>query len=408
MKKKFKATIALAVSVAGAACTAGLAGTGFWGGMLHNGFLAATVGGMADWFAVTALFRKPLGIAYRTEIIVRNRRRIMQAVVDFAGSDLLGTDNVMRFVRRQDTSVFLREFLRTSGREKLLPAVDRLAEGLRGQLSPEELAAELAPGVAAMLDREALDRLAAQIMLAAADRENAAGILHILTAAAGELLAAEGPKKLLTAYADDILEKYSGAGSGRGFVISMMGITGGTLADILWEKAASYLGRLAEDPAAEAEAAKRLSGRLRELAAGPGAVSALSDALEACCTEERLASLLEAALAEYLSGGQLKALLHGAASSCMERFIGDREMQLRADAMLKSWLEGELKAHHDVISGMIEARLGMLSDAELVEFVEEKVADDLQMIRINGSVVGALAGMALYALVYTAGQVLGR
>jgi len=41
-----------------------------------------------------------------------------------------------------------------------------------------------------------------------------------------------------------------------------------------------------------------------------------------------------------------------------------------------------------------------------VEFTEEKVADDLQMIRINGSVVGALAGMALSVVVYLAGQVI--
>ena len=75
--------------------------------------------------------------------------------------------------------------------------------------------------------------------------------------------------------------------------------------------------------------------------------------------------------------------------------------------MLKDWLEAELKGHQDVIVGMIEERLGRLSDEELVEFAEEKVADDLQMIRINGSVVGAIAGMALYAIIYAAGQVLG-
>ena len=80
MKKKYKATIALAISVAGAAGTAGLAKAGFWGGMLHNGFLAATIGGMADWFAVTALFRKPLGISYRTEIIIRNRLSVYEAI----------------------------------------------------------------------------------------------------------------------------------------------------------------------------------------------------------------------------------------------------------------------------------------------------------------------------------------
>ena len=56
MKKKYKATVALAISVLGAGATMSWpASYGFWGGMLHNGFLAATIGGMADWFAVTAI-----------------------------------------------------------------------------------------------------------------------------------------------------------------------------------------------------------------------------------------------------------------------------------------------------------------------------------------------------------------
>ena len=99
--------------------------------------------------------------------------------------------------------------------------------------------------------------------------------------------------------------------------------------------------------------------------------------------------------------------IHEQAASCMEQFIASGDMQKKTDAVLKDWLEKELQGHHDVIAGMIEERLGRLSDKELVEFTEEKVADDLQMIRINGSVVGALTGMALYAVVYTAGQVLG-
>lgn len=407
MKKKFKATIALAISVAGAACTTKIAGMGFWGGMLHNGFLAATIGGMADWFAVTALFRRPLGISYRTEIIIRNRRRIMQAVVDFAGNDLLGTENVMSFVRQQDTAAFLREFLRRNGRERLLPAVDRLAAGLRQQLRPELLAAELAPGVHAMLDKRLLDTLAEEFLLAVSAKENAGRFLPILTGAGEELLEQEELKRLLTGYADDLIREYSEAGTGRGFLMNMLGMTGEKLIDVLWEKASAYLKKLAEDPVAEAKAAEWLTGRLGELAARPEIVGGLSEAMQSYCSQERLTDLLEAVLAEYLAGDELERLLHGMAEAFMDRFIAHEELQQRADAMVKAWLEGELTAHHDVISGMIEERLNRLSDAELVEFVEEKVADDLQMIRINGSVVGAIAGMALYALVYTAGQVLG-
>ena len=71
MQKKQKANLALAISAAGFLGT--LPAGGFWGGLLHHGFLAATVGGLADWFAVTAIFSKPLGISYRTDILRRNR-----------------------------------------------------------------------------------------------------------------------------------------------------------------------------------------------------------------------------------------------------------------------------------------------------------------------------------------------
>ena len=56
---------------------------------------------------------------------------------------------------------------------------------------------------------------------------------------------------------------------------------------------------------------------------------------------------------------------------------------------------------------MVEERLNELSDEELVEFTETKVNDDLQMIRINGSVVGCMAGMLLYAAAYIVGMVAG-
>ena len=71
------ATMALGISIAGAVVTQPFSAGSFLGGLVHNGFLAATIGGLADWFAVTALFRKPLGISFRTNILVRNRQRIM-------------------------------------------------------------------------------------------------------------------------------------------------------------------------------------------------------------------------------------------------------------------------------------------------------------------------------------------
>ena len=123
-------------------------------------------------------------------------------------------------------------------------------------------------------------------------------------------------------------------------------------------------------------------------------------------TEEKLQAILQDVLDNILSKGVLSRQLMSWAEGYLEQFLANTAWQQQADVWLKKWLADELGKHHDIITHMIEERLGQLSDKELVEFTEAKVADDLQMIRINGSVVGSLVGMGLYAIVYLAGQVL--
>ena len=100
MQKRNKANLALGISAAGFLGT--LTMGGFLGGLFHHGFLAAVIGGLADWFAVTALFHKPLGISYRTDVLRRNRVRITDAIVRFTSEDLLSTKNVMDVLQAQD------------------------------------------------------------------------------------------------------------------------------------------------------------------------------------------------------------------------------------------------------------------------------------------------------------------
>ena len=81
--------------------------------------------------------------------------------------------------------------------------------------------------------------------------------------------------------------------------------------------------------------------------------------------------------------------------------------QEQFDQAIKKILRGELNKHHVLIKGIIKERLNEFSDDELVAFVEGKVQDDLQMIRINGSLVGALVGMGLYLLMALAERMWG-
>src|SRR3954463_771011 len=69
----------------------------FWLGLLRATAEAAMVGGVADWFAVTALFRHPLGLPLpHTAIVASRKDRIGRSLGNFVGNNFLARDVIAR------------------------------------------------------------------------------------------------------------------------------------------------------------------------------------------------------------------------------------------------------------------------------------------------------------------------
>ena len=83
-------------------------------------------------------------------------------------------------------------------------------------------------------------------------------------------------------------------------------------------------------------------------------------------------------------------------------FISDTVERKQFNTWTLQWFDSLLSAHHAKLPEMMERQLARLSDDEVVELVETRVEDDLQMIRINGAVIGSLTGMVLYLLTLAA------
>lgn len=85
----------------------------FWIRFLKAGAEAAMVGGLADWFAVVALFRHPLGIPFwRTAVIPGNRDRIADSLAEFVQDKFLQPDVLAQLIRRNDPAKWLADWLR--------------------------------------------------------------------------------------------------------------------------------------------------------------------------------------------------------------------------------------------------------------------------------------------------------
>ena len=410
MQKKNKANLALGLSAAGFLGTLGLQGS-FGAGLLHHGFLAATIGGLADWFAVTAIFRRPLGIAYRTDILRRNRPRIMEAIVKFASEDLLSTENIMKVIGEQDTAALMVDYIQhRGGRERVREVASQVL--LRGisALDTDRVARELAPSIRDGLQSLPLENILMDLVRLLAEEKHSRGILHSMLTIGQEVLAAPAFQQVMLSHISLLRKEYEGDSAGRAFVLELMDLSDEKMLAILNEKLQNQLQELLLGQTQSYASLKAgLETMLMNFSRDESLHKLLKEWKDNLVGKLELEPLLSRWLEANVKGENPFWLpgLRSYVDSALDDFVNSEDLQRRFDAKLKEFLEAELSKHHSLIPGIIRERLDEFSDDELVAFVEDKVQDDLQMIRINGAIVGSLVGMGLYVLVTLAERMWG-
>ena len=408
IRKKGLATAVLAASAAGAAGFGWLASStgGFLSGLLAHGFLAATIGGLADWFAVTAIFRKPLGISYRTEILRRNRPRIMHALAEFAGSDLLSREHVMDSLSKQDFSEMLARYLmERGGRERIFALADAVFTRGMDTLDMRFVAASVEPVVRRVFSALRLDETAGDALSSALSAETRNRVLHALAPIARRVWRDEELQSLLLASIGNIKEAYVGDKTMRASLFDMEELSDERLLDRLNEYVEDWLGELENG---EGELCDRFSNWLDAFLRDGEPRERLAAAVRRWQNEQVESADIEGRLTRGLELLRDNCLLdwrrkmRGYIENRMEEFLHDAEAKASFNAWILRWFDDLLAAHHAELPQMMERQLAKMSDDELVELVETRVEDDLQMIRINGAVVGSLAGMILYLLTMAA------
>lgn len=403
MQKRYKADLALGISAAGFLGTLGVSGTGFLPGLLHHGFLAATIGGLADWFAVTAIFRKPLGISYRTDILRRNRKRIMDGIVKFASDDLLSVEHIMHVIREQDTGSLMSDYLaHRGGRERILQTIDEVLLQTVNGMDSARIARELAPSVREGLKAFPLERVLASLLEILSEDQHSRHILHSLLTIGKQVLYAPAMQQVLLDNIEVLRKEYEKNSLTRGLVLGVLDLDDEHILALLNERLERWLGQMLRG---ESESYASVKAGLEMMLRQFSQDASLHDVLRGWKEQYLDRMDIEALLTNWLDANvkgenpfwipHLNAFL----DQQIDHFIGSHAWQRRFDAFLKDFLESELRKHHVLIPGLIRERLNEFSDDQLVTFVESKVQDDLQMIRINGSLVGSLVGMGLFLIV---------
>jgi uncharacterized membrane-anchored protein YjiN (DUF445 family) len=361
---------------------------------------AATVGGIADWYAVVALFRRPLGLPIpHTAIIPRNHLRIADTLGEFIETNFLAPEPVEKRLGEVDFAALVADWLVEPERAAALADfVLRLLPQTLGAIEQSGLKGFLGKRIMTELERVELAPLAAGLLSAVTEKGRHQRLLDELLGALEKVLTNE---ETLAALRERIRKELpalfnlyrADAYLLRKIVASTSGFIQDARADRrhpLRVEFDSFVTGFIQQLRSSQAFARRAESLKRDLLARPeiaaiaeGAWDSLRTFLEqdSRAPDSQIRRQLEVMLVDI--GGQLARdpAIRAEINRGMVRVLADFVQSQKSGVgrfiadQVKSW-------DIDMLIGRIELTVGR----------------DLQYIRFNGALIGGLAGLALHAL----------
>jgi uncharacterized membrane-anchored protein YjiN (DUF445 family) len=361
---------------------------------------AAMVGGLADWFAVTALFRHPLGLPIpHTAIVPRNKDRIGTQLASFLQANFLVPRVIARRMKRVDVAGALARWLTDppegAGGRFRQGASKLVAQILEG-LDPQRLGGMVKAAAGARLRETAVAPILGQLLAALMREGRHKPVLEQLIRWAARTLAA-----------NEVLIRemvHERAGS----ILRWTGLDE-TLANKLIDGLDKLLTDMADQPdhpmrARAEDALDRLAWDLQHDPATRGKVERMKEELVANPAVQRwLDGLWEQARAALLRiardperamAGQLGQLLRQVGDSLRD----DPRLARAINRFVRRATVGTAHDYGDGIVRLVSETVRGWDTATITRRLENAVGRDLQYIRINGTLVGGLVGLVIHSV----------
>ncbi|WP_066532029.1 DUF445 domain-containing protein [Erythrobacter sp. CCH5-A1] len=383
--------------------THGLATTGHpaWGYI--NAFAeAAMVGGLADWFAVTALFRHPLGLPIpHTAIIPENKDRIADTMAAFLRENFLTPAVVARRMSAMNIAKAAGEFLAASPergesdhRSRITSGAAELLAEVLESLDPDRLGNQVRSGLAAQLAKLDIAPLAGRMIESAMTDKRHQPLIDGFVRWAG--LTIEDNEETLR---EIIHQRVSGvlrwAGIDKTISSSVLDGLYKLLAEVLVNpdhplrgKIEEGLAKLGQDLQHDPETRAKVEDMKRDLIANPAVAVWWTGVWERI----RQSLIRRARDPESQMGAEMRNML----AELGEALQADARLQHQINRFARRTAVGIATRYGDQIVRLVSETVKRWDARTITDRVEGAVGRDLQFIRINGTLVGGLVGMTLH------------
>ena len=388
---KTQAHCLLAGAAAAAVCAWPWAQSSLAADFVHHTALAATIGGLADWWGVTALFKRPMGInAPGTDVLRNNYERLTTGLADFVSNDLLTAENVMQAVADENfAKLLLAHFAQQQNVERLWQTVRPLAEHalqlLNTRQAEQLLLQELPKYIASLRIPEIL----VDALQKAVANGSFNGLWQLAAQDAKQILHKAEFIALLEGLAKMAEEEYNKDSLLRNLFVSGQAAK---LVPLFVQELEKTLDALA-DPASELrrQLDNWLLARMEDYRHDIAFADWLNGKLSQMATAKALA------FKELLQTQDVDILLQ-LLQNRLQLLANSEVEQGKLDHALKELLLQVLTMQHDTVYDLVLHKLQSYDRDELIAKMELRVGDDLQNIRKSGTCIGGLMGAVLFII----------
>lgn len=380
----------------------------FYIGMLVFVIEAALIGGIADWFAVTALFKKPLGFPWHTAIIPNNRKNIIESVSNMVKNELINEEMIKSWLARIN----------------FIELLDNQLTNKFSYMNPEMLIANFIESRILKTDAQ---KKARYISLKVKRKIKRISASRLLAKSAEYFLQYERCKKFIS-HAAPRIAKLLNHQKARDVILRMLknieaesdsimfsffirrtlnlkhkddGANKLIVPELLQQALVSSTKYLVDHDNAFYE---RIRNSITELVNVLNADQEYNEAVESYKNsiidhielEGVAEKIIKSAIDSDLRRSFLVEWVPKQAGAYWEQFKNDKTAQEWINSIIREALIKVLSKEHHIITDIIAETMESFSDEKLIAFVQEKVGDDLQWIRINGSIVGGVFGLIIF------------
>lgn len=355
---------------------------------------AAMVGALADWFAVTALFRYPMGLKIpHTNLIESNKEKIGANLGDFVTDNFLTPKTIRPYIEDLEVSKYISSWLGKPGTismitNELIVIIENILKNVKEEAVVSYVEAQIEENIPKVPFASFISK-ALQYALANKEQDK------LLDAIIPEIQKYTIENKQLIY--KRVVEKQP-----------LLGLIGGkSVTNQLISGLQSFLTEIEEDENhfIRKELEQKIwewSEQLKEDSEWHDKfVQMVSDYMDPKTTEHYIlsvwgyiASKIATELAEEKSG--IRVYLQASLSKFGQDFEQDKQMQSKLNLWVQHSLYRLILKNTKELSGLIERTVGNWDGKELSKKLELEVGKDLQFIRVNGTLVGGLVGLVLY------------